>query len=260
MHSLAFLQQHFQRFLLTEASMIQDAIVSNPQVGAHERLSIYRDAYQARLVEALSVNYPCLRAWLGDELFNEFAIDYIAAYPSTYRSIRWFGDRVPVFIQDYFEKDDAWLVDLALFEWSMTLVFDARDAPLFSVDAMAHMPTDSWETMCITFHPAVMRISLHWDVVPLWEALTHGLEVPEHVSPHVEPMPWMMWRVDSMIRFRELTPDEFVCIDLLQQGESFGTMCERLCESYAEEEVGLRAAQYLKNWLEVGLIMSCKVI
>jgi hypothetical protein len=38
------------------------------------------------------------------------------------------------------------------------------------------------------------------------------------------------------------------------QGLSFGELCEGLCQWVPVEEVGMRAATYLKNWIQKGML------
>src|SRR5438105_5881909 len=47
-----------------------------------ERLSIYANAYYARLLECLGEEFPVLKKTLGEETFDAFAFDYLQRYPS----------------------------------------------------------------------------------------------------------------------------------------------------------------------------------
>ncbi|PJB07711.1 MAG: DUF2063 domain-containing protein, partial [Hydrogenophilales bacterium CG_4_9_14_3_um_filter_63_34] len=86
-------QESLHTYLLGEgdASAVRDAIVDDARVGAERRLKIYHDAYRLRLIEALSKAYPNLFRLLGDALFERMARSYIAAHPSGYRNLRWYG-------------------------------------------------------------------------------------------------------------------------------------------------------------------------
>ncbi len=87
------MQQELQRHLLGENSAIIAAIVDAPPLPAADRLAIYRNAYQVRLIEALDDTYPMLHALLGDEVFVALGEAFVAAHPSVHRSIRWYGRR-----------------------------------------------------------------------------------------------------------------------------------------------------------------------
>jgi hypothetical protein len=57
---LAELQHQLQRDLLGGESTIAGAIVDAPPLPVQARLGIYRNAYRARLIEALDEVYPIL--------------------------------------------------------------------------------------------------------------------------------------------------------------------------------------------------------
>ena len=66
------LQQDMQRHLLGEESAVTTAIVDAPPLSAADRLAIYRNAYQVRLIDALHethgvehIDMPCTpaRVW-----------------------------------------------------------------------------------------------------------------------------------------------------------------------------------------------------
>ena len=89
MHTtLRELQRDMQRHLLGEASGVTAAIVDAPPLAAADRLAIYRNAYQVRLIDALGETYPVLHALLGDEDFAALGAEFVAAHPSAHRSIR----------------------------------------------------------------------------------------------------------------------------------------------------------------------------
>ncbi|MBN8481051.1 MAG: putative DNA-binding domain-containing protein [Xanthomonadales bacterium] len=61
-------------------------------------LAVYVNAYRARLREALAADHPRLARHLGEARWLALCDAYIDAQPSTARSLRTFGDRLPEFI------------------------------------------------------------------------------------------------------------------------------------------------------------------
>jgi hypothetical protein len=57
-----------------------------------ERLSIYARGYRDRLLSCLRGDYPAVRALLGDEIFDAFALDFLGAHPPRHYSIFALGD------------------------------------------------------------------------------------------------------------------------------------------------------------------------
>lgn len=253
MTDLSSLQRDFQNHLLTGQKAIEQAIISTKKVSAETRLSIYHHAYHARLEEALTTNFPCLQSYLGDEAFHQLSMAYIASHPSNNRSIRWYGDKLPAYLIDYFQPAYHYLSELAQFEWTMTLAFDAADAPVFQLTQMAAIPAESWAGMSLKPHPSLYRMNFLWDSVELWEALAHE-QVLEQVVKNTNPVPWVLWRHDYINRFYPLLEDESWAMDAILKGLSFGEICEGLCQWHTEEAVGQRAASLLKGWIQSGLI------
>jgi len=52
-----------------------------------------------RLLEALQTDYPALHAALGDEDFEQLCFAFIAAFPSTYPNLRWFGANMDAYLK-----------------------------------------------------------------------------------------------------------------------------------------------------------------
>lgn len=254
MKELASLQDQFQKFILSNQFGINDFIVETEQVSVETRLGIYRDAYKLRLIESLTVTFPAVLAYLGTEAFEEMCSSYIDAHPSVYRSIRWYGDELAEFLKNFYDKKYSFLAELAQFEWNMTLAFDAADRLVVQVADMAQVPGEAWADMKFNFHPSVHKLDYFWNVIPLWQTLVNDQELPELINSTTATS-WVLWRApDYVIQFYSLSEEETWALNSLFQGSSFGQLCEGLCQWVPVEEVGLRAASYLKNWIQNGMV------
>lgn len=250
---LRSLQQQFQAFLLGE-STLEPSLLSTDADQRNTRLGIYHYAYRARLVDDLVDNYPVLQVHLGETLFENVALDYIKAYPSSFRSIRWYGDQLPDFLLHHpIAQSYPYLTELAYFEWMQTLVFDAADACLVTIDAMLAIPPDEWAMMKFQLLPSVKRVNFHWNVVPIWQAITDEQPLPQPVES-VEAVPWIIWRRDFLHYFQSLTSEEAFVMDAMLNDCNFGTICEGLCQFFSEETVGGYVASLLKKWIHSGLL------
>lgn len=253
MNQLANLQINFQDHLVRGQNSIEESIVATAAIPVQSRLDIYRDAYQARLLEALASNFPCLKLYLGDEEFACIGTAYLDAFPSTYRSIRWFGDNLPCFLREYGSPPPIYLSELADFEWKMTLTFDAEDAHVFKLEEMLLIPAEAWADMRLLPHPSVHCMPFYWNVVAIWEAIMNEVDLP-FLEESAIATPWVMWRQEHMTRFYSLSTDEAWAIDALFKDLTFGDICEGLCQWHSPNDVGLQAASYMKGWIDMGLI------
>ncbi|RUR19488.1 DUF2063 domain-containing protein [Legionella sp. km535] len=254
MTELLDLQSQFQKFLLTGHSNIKNSIEQTGQVLIDTRLGIYRDAYKSRLIESLTTSYPALHAYLGTEEFNKLCGSYIDAHPSSYRSIRWYGDALAEFVHHYYDKPYAYLAELAEFEWKMTLAFDAADDPVLTVQEMGNVPAESWAGLQFTLHSSVQRLNHFWNAIPVWYTLIHDQALPE-INKTIKATSWVVWRTSEyLIQYYSMSEEEAWALDAVIQGLSFGELCEGLCQWIAVEEVGIKAASFLKSWIQNGIL------
>jgi hypothetical protein len=94
MAELAQVQEWMQSRILAggAADDFAEAIVAGSEaLTAAARIGIYANGYRARLRDCLRTEYPVLRRFAGDTVFDLFALDYIAAHPSTEASLYGFG-------------------------------------------------------------------------------------------------------------------------------------------------------------------------
>lgn len=252
MSNLLQLQTMFQNYLLSGQSDIATCIIQSEKVSATKRLDIYLDAYQARLMECLTSNYPVFKHYVGLELFEEIGTAYLKKYPSSFRSIRWFGDNFSSYLQEHY-KEQPQLCEFAQFEWALTLAFDAPDTALFTIEEMAAISPEYWGELVFIPHPSLQQLQCHWNVVPIWQALAKEQQ-SEALTTYDQPISWIVWRSDYASRFCSLNDDEAWAMKAMMQGTSFGDICSGLCEWYSEEEVGLQAASLLKKWIQLGLL------
>ncbi len=283
MSALTDLQSDFQSFLLDGNERMLSRVTGTAKVGAEQRLAIYYDAYRLRLLEALTSNYPVLRAWIGDEEFENAGIAYLTAHPSRHFSIRWFGHRLPEFLA----ATEPWsgtpfLAEIASLEWALSEVFDAENGTVMAVEDMARIPVDAWPDMRMQFHPAMQRLDLRWNVPIIWKAINRNIDVEKntvscrgetsatpatgnarqaealHDIPTPEageyPQSWLIWRQDLRTYFRSLPVDEAWALDAARSGESFAAICEGLCEWIDAQNVALHAAGLIKLWITDGIV------
>lgn len=254
MSDLLHLQNKFQNYLLKDDADIKKLIVSSEKVSADTRLAIYSNSYRLRLIEALVSNYPVLHVYVGEEMFNHIANDYITAHPSQYRSIRWFGDKLGAFLNDHeVYKTSPYLAELAQFEWLQTMVFDAANSQILKMTDITQIPADAWMNMRIYPHPSVYRINVSWNIVQIWQAITDE-KPPDEPTQSRTKVPWLLWRSDLLNHFCSLAEEEAWAIDAILQNQTFGEICVGLCQWVNEEKAGVHAAALLKGWIQSGLL------
>ncbi|CEK11447.1 HvfC/BufC N-terminal domain-containing protein [Legionella hackeliae] len=255
MNTLFSLQEMFQNYLLSDSKIIEQHIVNSEKISAAKRLDIYRDAYRIRLIECLASNYPTLKTYIGFKVFQTIGNAYLEKNPSSYRSIRWFGDNFSSFLKELAEDC---LAELAQFEWCLSVAFDAADAKIVTMEEMTRVSPSSWANMRFLPHPSLQQECFYWNIVPIWQAIANQ-QTPPEPNKKLQPVSWVIWRSNYMSRFYSLAADESWALNAMIQGANFGEICAGLCEWHDEEQVGMQAASLLKGWIQSELLSEIKL-
>jgi hypothetical protein len=252
--SLDRLQQAFQAYVLYGADPIAERVEPGPLGNPQRRLAIYYDAYRSRLVEALGTDFEALIAAMGEEEFYRAVRAYVEATPSTFRNVRWYGGKLATFLRATRPWSQMpWLADLAEFEWTLTLAFDAGDAPHVRFEHMATLADDAWGRLGFRLHPSVHMIELRANAPAIRKAVDAGAALP---APElaITAVAWLIWRKDLSPHFRSLSEPEAWALRAAREGQSFPEICAGLCEWMAPEEGAATAAGWLRTWVDDQLI------
>jgi len=250
------LQQDMQRHLLGEPSDVTAAIVDAPPLKAKDRLAIYRNAYQVRLIDALHDTYPILHGLLGDEAWLALGEAYVAAHPSVFRSIRWYGREVADFLAHYPPYNPTPILsEVALLEWTLSEVFDAKDADSVERAALAALSPAAWGGLTFEFHPSLRRLEFCWNTAAVWKAMSRD-DTPPRAELGAAAVPWLLWRQNLQNYFRSMSGVESAALDCALRGGSFGEICENLGALLPHEEIPAAAAGLLGTWADSGIIVG----
>ncbi len=256
MSHLAKIQLEFQAYLMknNESNTLMQYIINDEKVGATKRLSIYADAYKLRIIEALATSYPKLQLLMGRTLFDKIARSYIDTYPSNYRNMRWVGAAMHVHLKNTL-SDHPVTGEMARFEWSLGLAFDAEDAPTVQLENLAQIPPETWGNLSFKFHPSVQILDIHWNLISIWQALNIEETPP---NPEQVNKPCLVWRSELNSHFRSLATIEYQALEKMINGANFSLLCEYLDEA-VEGDATQQAARYLASWLEAGLLTEIRI-
>lgn len=253
---LAEMERLFQDGLLGSSREILSHVNGNAREDAGAMFGVYRNAYWARLVESLAVDFPGLQALAGDAAFDRLARAYVDRHPSTTRSIRWAGRLLPQFLaHEAPYREDPWLADMARFDWALAHAFDAADAPVIGVGQLAAIPPELWGGVTLVLHPTLdfFVVSTPVDVVrPLL------LADPQAACDRNQRRDGglMVWRIGYDLKFRAIDPLELEALAAAQAGASFGDICETVASRVDTAAAAMRAAAFLRGWLEWGIVQD----
>lgn len=258
---LSQLQSAMQQHIVENDSAILREVTGPDDAFRQTRLRIYYSAYRLRLAAALATDYGALKHWVGDTRFDKLALAYLEAHPSPFRNLRWFGRAMAKFLrEDPRFGGEPVLSELAEFEWTQGLAFDAVDAPHLTFDDLASVPPEDWANIRFIPHTSLHLITAQWNVIPIWHAHANGEALPKAKSGEQANV-IAVWRHDYKSYFRTLDPVESMLWQMLAEGTSFGDACAALATAtnMSEEQAPMRAAQQLRQWVDDGWIQSCEV-
>lgn len=258
MKKLAELQHKIQTAVL-EKALADELIASPPEGTRDERLSVYRNAYGLRLTEFLAHDYGKLRTYLGDVRFRDMAQRYIEAYPSDQPNARWFSRHLPEFLgtSQHYEHQPE-IAELARLERALNDAFDGPDEPVCTMADLAAVEPEQFGNVSFLIASTVHRFGVTTNVSSLWSCLKCD-EIPPHPEGILKPLEIMVWRQASGARFRILGDEEAMAVDSARQGLSFGIICEMMAAFDDPDNAAIRAAGYLRGWIEAEIISSLRV-
>lgn len=255
---------------------VDSVVTSSRAMSPAERMSVYANAYYARLLECLGDVYPMMKRALGDETFEAFAYDYLQHFPSTTYTLNDLGKSFP----DYLEQsrpseedaaidasedlDGSWpdfLIDLARLEWGIYDVFDGEGVEgqsLLQTSNLSEIPESRWEDLQFRFVPCFRLLATRFPVNDYFTLLRNS--EPEEEVPFPEPVDSFiaLTRRDYVVRRYSVSELEFHLLQSLHQGASLGEAIERLTSSREVQMDSLAKSLQLwfRNWTGEGFFHS----
>jgi Putative DNA-binding domain len=259
MTGLKELQEKFQRGILAGDDEVLTEINDSAREKRKTLFGVYRYAYVARLAEILAEDYEMLHTYVGDATFAKLVKCYIGAHPSDRRSARDFGRHMPEFLSTTSPfAAHRELAEIAALEKALADAFDAADAAPLALTQLAEVAPEGWPRLVFAPHPTAGRLTFATNAAEIWSALHNGA-APLKAETLAEPQAILVWRQDVTARFRPIGAEEAMMWDEAVQGTRFGVLCEMVATFAGEDGAELRAATYLKDWADTGMLAGCKV-
>ncbi len=247
-----------------ESDQLESVVTRSQARDSVERLEIYARAYYARLIECLRAEFPALVKAVGEDLFDEFAVDYLQRHPSRSYTLNRLGADFPRFLAETRPPGESWaelLVDLATLESAVAEVFDGSGAEgrkLLDSDELAAIPAEHWQEARLIPVPCVRTLSLQYPVRSYRSALLEDEHVP---PPSAAPCFLALTRRDYMVRIHDLAPPEYVLLNALLEGQPVGAAVGLVAGSADIEPDHLAddIRVWFGNWAAAGFFRAVEV-
>lgn len=196
-----------------------EIVCGTERLSAERRLELYRRSHHLRLLEAMRAGYPGLRHMLGQELFDEFALDYLRARPSRSYTLQrlgeGFADHLAATRPDADGAPEAWpqmMIDLARLERTFAEVYDG---PGMEGEGSPEPPADRDATVTAEPAPCLRLVHSSFPAGPYLDAVRRG-EDPELPAPEESYL--AVSRRDYVVTLTVLDPAEFALLGRLVRG------------------------------------------
>jgi hypothetical protein len=245
--SIRDFQQRFCAHLLDAPSDIARDLDRDGDAG----LAVYHSAYRAQLVDCLRDTFERVWAWLGDEAFEVAARTHIAANPPRSWTLSDYGEQFPRTLAALYPQDPE-CTELAALEWQLRRAFDGPDSDAVELGSLGGV---DWDHALLRFVPTLRVVPVTTNCGAIWMALA-ARNTPPGVERLSAGAAMRIWRVGFSSRFCTIEAIEQRAIALVQNGASFGSVCNTLAEGRDAARVAERSGQLLAAWLRDGMIAA----
>jgi hypothetical protein len=215
--SLALLQR---RFLGEITTADEDTAPSSPG------MAIYRNAYRARLVDALGTSFERTRRWAGEGSFEAAACHHILTCPPSSWSLDDYGHTFPQLLETLFPESPE-LAELAWLEWHLQRAFAAPDRPLLDPAELASrgLSEQGWATLHFTMTAGFAARPIATNCIALWAELAKS-DAEDFAVEALEGQSLIVWRSGFSPHFRQIEAAELDALRQLAAGASLGEIAD----------------------------------
>jgi hypothetical protein len=236
---------------LNEAEQLSFPIRESDPNLAKQRLDIYQNAYQQRLIEALTSDFPVTRKLAGQQQWNQITCQYLNDYRPNSETLAQVGYQLASFLNETtWPNTPACLADIAAFEWSLVEAFYSNPhAPTQSIREILEQSHDPGQLQ-LKLAPHILLQESQW---PLDQIYENESTFPADTSY------FLFFHRDRQAYYRRLMPHEWQIIHLLRQTRSLTELIEQLMnENLIQEDSAANIVSFLEtcerdNILSVGV-------
>jgi Putative DNA-binding domain len=240
------------------ADTARELVLSSKTLAPLERLDIYRDMYLLRMEEALSVDYPSLKHFLGDDEFMRLVARYVDVYPSRNYSLNRLGDRLCEFMEtlDDLPRQD-FCRELARLEYALTGVFDAPETPPMTPERVRAVPPDAWEHARLKPVAAFRLLAFHYPVSRYVGAVDEENPFPRIARKKT----WVVaYRVNYGLHRMDLAEPAYELLSELAGGKSMGEAIESvMIRKWRPAVKEAHLFEWFRDWMAQGFFQSVEL-
>jgi hypothetical protein len=233
-----------------------------PEGWSETRFDVYRNAYRARIVEAIRDTYPRTERWVGDDAFRRAAIHHAIQHPPNSWTLDAVGAGFAKTLEELFSGDPE-VPELAWLEWAMHTAFVsadgvALDSASFASSTAGFAETD-WASMTLHFLPGTQLRPVQHDIAALWQSLAASDQHTTTMDPErssVANCSCVVWRQGLKPVFMLIEADEGEMLKRTLEGSAYGDACNALADNVGGDAAVRQAGAMLANWIHQGMLLT----
>jgi hypothetical protein len=237
-------------------------IAPNDRLTSFERLEIYNRQYWFRVRDALSEDFPGLRAILGTKRFRAMTEAYLTECPSRSFTLRNLGSRLPQWLgshPEWMHPNGRLVRDMTNLEWAHIVAFDAAELPPLKPEDLA-----SEGTVYLTLQPYVTLLELEYPVDDILLAARKGQRCYTTSSEDggraaiknakSATVFLVVHRADFSVHYKRVEREAYLLLSAIQDGLSLSDALDlTFADSDIAEEIQARQIeQWLRTWMSLG--------
>lgn len=248
-----------------DGACVDEVITASRQQTSRERLDVYCNAYQARLLECLREEFATLCQFLEQDVFDSLAVAYLGAHPSNSYTLANLGAQFPRFLSDFAQGHEdsfegtQFLIDLATLERLYAEVFDGpgiEGLPLITPDDLKNLSSQTLPSISFEPAPSLRLVEFAYPVHEFVTACRHGTEPPA-------PEPCQTWlavtRRQYVVRRVPLTEQQFRLLKLLADRVPLGDSLERVAPLCDDLDAFTRDIEvWFRDWTAAGFFQALR--
>jgi hypothetical protein len=240
------------------ANVARSLVLPSKTLSALERLDIYRRMFLPRMEEALAIDYPALKHFLGAEGFMQLVARYVEAYPSRSYTLNRLGDHFPEFVSNLGDlPKHEFCAELARLEYALTIVFDANETPVLTPDAVRAAPQAAWETARLRPIDALRLLAFDYPVSRYLGAVDE-----ENAFPRIARRKnWVVaYRRNYQVHRMELEEPAYDLLSGLASGKTIGdAVASVINRKWRRPVQDSQLFEWFRDWMSEGLFQAMEL-
>ena len=213
----------------------------------HEQLSVYRNAYRARLYDVVAGDYPVLQHYLTEKTYAELPWAFVDEVLPDHFNIGRFALKLPAFVQKTL-PDDAFAQALCQLETTVAQMTDPAETQALDESHLHGLTAES--VLDLTLYPrqALRLMQFDYPVNAYYQAV---MDEDADVLPGTGAESLIVYRHEDVVWRMALEAQEFALLSALFGGATIGEALAGL-----DESEGQAITAYFSKWMRNGVLAS----